>query len=241
MDGAGGTRVCHAVQPTSEDCGAPWQREGQVRVTGPVCVRRGRREHSGLTPFASELPAASLERSTSRSSTSCSTLSTTSTHGGAWCPVAQVRHAHTEDVSHATLARCFLPPRHVNRLCLATDRPLLDSGTAGYLGQVGSAAQYDGVGVRDVCVAVCLCHTPPWLLCRLPSCARGSPSASSAHPRADARCTPSAPSAGGFDAAAVDVADAAYHRSSPRDLTDRSPELSLVAVLKFLVVRKQVV
>ena len=26
--------------------------------------------------------------------------------------------------------------RHVNRLCLATDKPLLDSGTAGYLGQV---------------------------------------------------------------------------------------------------------
>lgn len=27
--------------------------------------------------------------------------------------------------------------RHVNRLCLAAEKPLVESGTAGYLGQVG--------------------------------------------------------------------------------------------------------
>ena len=28
--------------------------------------------------------------------------------------------------------------RHVNRLCLAAETPLVESGTTGYLGQVGS-------------------------------------------------------------------------------------------------------
>ena len=213
MDGAGGTRVCHAVQPTSEDCGAPWQREGQVRVTGPVCVRRGLREHSGLTPFASELPAASLERSTSRSSTSCSTPSTTSTHGGAWCPVAQVLHADRGRVSRNAGA-LFLAPPGTSTACAwqLTGRFLtvapLDTLVrwAALLNVMGSD--------NNVQPRLSVRHITPCLLCRLPSCARALPSASSAHPRADARCTPSAPSAGGLDAAVVDVAHAVFRRSS---------------------------
>jgi ubiquitin-like 1-activating enzyme E1 B len=38
--------------------------------------------------------------------------------------------------------------RHVNRMCLATDRPMIDAGTTGYTGQVnvmrkGQAACYE--------------------------------------------------------------------------------------------------
>ena len=32
--------------------------------------------------------------------------------------------------------------RHVNRLCLAAETPLVESGTTGYLGQVGSSSRH---------------------------------------------------------------------------------------------------
>lgn len=42
--------------------------------------------------------------------------------------------------------------RHVNRLCLAAERPLVESGTAGYLGQVrcGAKRGWGGVGGREL-------------------------------------------------------------------------------------------
>ena len=49
---------------------------------------------------------------------------------------------------------------HVNRMCLAADIPLVESGTAGYLGQVTVIKKVWGggetsFGVADMCVYHC--------------------------------------------------------------------------------------
>ncbi len=48
--------------------------------------------------------------------------------------------------------------RHVNRLCMAAERPLIESGTAGHLGQV---RVYSCTGVCDVLVGQGACRAPP--------------------------------------------------------------------------------
>lgn len=41
---------------------------------------------------------------------------------------------------------------HVNRMCLAADVPLIESGTAGYAGQVNNIYLF--------LISLCLCHSP---------------------------------------------------------------------------------
>uniref|UniRef100_A0A8C5CXY3 SUMO-activating enzyme subunit 2 n=1 Tax=Gadus morhua TaxID=8049 RepID=A0A8C5CXY3_GADMO len=54
-----------------------------------------------------------------------------------FCPTANITAYHDNDnITSSTL--CLFPAarNHVNRMCLAADIPLIESGTAGYLGQV---------------------------------------------------------------------------------------------------------
>lgn len=43
---------------------------------------------------------------------------------------------HSNDEVNKTLSVSIAARNHVNRMCLAADIPLIESGTAGYLGQV---------------------------------------------------------------------------------------------------------
>ena len=59
--------------------------------------------------------------------------------------------------------------RHVNRLCLAAERPLIESGTAGYLGQVGRGSRRGPGGEggalsqsRSLYMPVGPCHDCEW-------------------------------------------------------------------------------
>lgn len=44
--------------------------------------------------------------------------------------------AHTSNIEIKNLVASPAARNHVNRMCLAADIPLIESGTAGYLGQV---------------------------------------------------------------------------------------------------------
>uniref|UniRef100_A0A8C0YBQ6 SUMO-activating enzyme subunit 2 n=1 Tax=Cyprinus carpio carpio TaxID=630221 RepID=A0A8C0YBQ6_CYPCA len=59
-----------------------------------------------------------------------------------FCPSANITAYHDSIMKNATFLKCVFSVvlaaarNHVNRMCLAADIPLIESGTAGYLGQV---------------------------------------------------------------------------------------------------------
>lgn len=47
---------------------------------------------------------------------------------------------------------------HVNRMCLAADIPLIESGTAGYLGQVTVIKKVGIIVLGDIATVCAVCH-----------------------------------------------------------------------------------